>query len=194
MYQQYVEQQIRRNEQRVNERRMFEGNRGMCLAASVVFLASNATDPAKHLLYRPLRMTIRRTLYHQTSPEAATSILQSGVMLPGSQGRAGPGIYFAFDATDTFRKALRHGAVLEVDVAMGKCMDCGATPPTPTEVTLFLFDGYDSVTYVTETGPELVVYHSDQCVPIKRIVYLRMNHIVYRANMLRFRTSATHSS
>ena len=59
-------------------------------------------------------------LYHETSPEAAASILRSQRMYRGSDGLAGGGIYFAESPSEARRKAHQHGAMLKATVRVGR--------------------------------------------------------------------------
>lgn len=52
-----------------------------------------------------------KTLYHQTSFDSADKILETNTMLPGKNGLAGGGIYFADNPYDTNRKTLHHGVI-----------------------------------------------------------------------------------
>eukprot|EP00971_Amphidinium_carterae_P140224 2778308-Amphidinium_carterae.1 len=61
-----------------------------------------------------------RVLYHQTSPEVAAIILQSGIMHCGESGLAGGGIYFAETPEHTNHKAKKRGAILECRVSLGR--------------------------------------------------------------------------
>lgn len=168
-YIQYVERQIESNALLVASRAAVGSNRYLCCFVTQQHQLLRPPETNNHLLYRPLRLEVQRTCYHQTSPEAAVAIMESGRLLPGFNGRAGAGIYLTFDPVATFFKTLHPGVVLEVVVSVGKCMDCGRTPPTSAEVNLLLLDGYDSITYVTESGPEIVVYHPDQCRPVRAV-------------------------
>ncbi len=166
----YVDRQIVSNARRVQERSQCEAvsSHALLLLAQQQRSLCPAADQ-EHLFYRPLRMRVQSVLYHQTSWQNAVSILSSQCMRPGRRGRAGAGMYFAFTPDATNAKALSRGVVLEVIVSVGKCMDCGQTPPGPSELALILQDGYDSVTYTTSSGPELVVYSSDQCTPVRAL-------------------------
>ena len=59
------------------------------------------------------------TLYHQTSPTAAASIIKSSKMRCGTQGIAGGGIYFARTAAETQNKAHHTGVILQCSVRTG---------------------------------------------------------------------------
>ena len=59
-------------------------------------------------------------LYHETSPEAAASILRSQRMYRGSDGLAGGGIYFAESPSEARRKAHQHRAMLKATVRVGR--------------------------------------------------------------------------
>ena len=64
-------------------------------------------------------------LFHVTSAEAAKLIVNSLMMIPGSKGLFGAGIYFAetYEIAET-RKALHHGACIEADVMLGFSLVC----------------------------------------------------------------------
>jgi len=163
-YHNYVLRQVEDNALRVRLR----------CTSHAKFLQAIKTDLSQphdyeHVLYRPLRLRVQLVAYHQTSWHSAVAILSSGHMKPGVRGRAGAGIYFAFSPDVTNQKALSHGVVLEVNVAIGKCMDCGDLVPDPTEAAYLIRAGYDSITYTTSSGPELVVYGSDQCTPLRAL-------------------------
>ncbi len=110
-------------------------------------------------------------LYHQTSRDSTRAIIKSGNMRVGSVGTAGGGIYFAHNEQDT-RKALHRGFVFMCHVKLGVTWDigkrrnCGDFRPEFGKLdykTLQTRDHpADSVALETDSGPELVVYHSDQ--------------------------------
>ena len=103
-----------------------------------------------------------QTLYHQTSPENAKAILKSGIMLPGSGGLAGGGIYFATTDTDTDHKALSHGVVLVADVRLGQVLTINRNGDSTITFESLQRRGYDSVLIPRTGGREYVVYHPDQ--------------------------------
>lgn len=60
------------------------------------------------------------TLYHQTSDDAARSIMAAnGVLRPGSGGMFGAAIYFAKSTQATDRKAHKKGVYLQATVTVG---------------------------------------------------------------------------
>lgn len=168
-YNDYVHRQVVDNAFRVRQRSISH-TLFLLRDAIQIELSQSQQHVYEHVLYRPLRLRIRLVAFHQTSLESAVEILGSGHMRPGLRGRAGAGIYFAFSPDVTNYKALSRGVILEVLVAIGKCMDCGHTVPSPAEAAFLLCQaGYDSITYTTPSGPELVVYASDQCTPLRAL-------------------------
>jgi hypothetical protein len=113
--------------------------------------------------------TVRRYgtfhLYHQTSPEAAASIIGSQTMLTGKGGWAGPGVYFAATPEETNKKALSKGVILRASVELGKMWVLSSTTKGPysslshiTGATVW-DEGYDSVCLPEPwTGYEYVLY------------------------------------
>jgi hypothetical protein len=164
-YHVYVQRQVEDNAFRVWQRRLSH-----TLFMQTIQMELIQSHNYKHILYRPLRLRIQMVAYHQTSRESASAILKTGLMMPGLRGRAGAGIYFAFSPDITNFKALSRGVILEVLVSIGKCMDCDHTVPSLVEVDFLLQRaGYDSITYTTPSEPELVVYDSDQCTPLRAL-------------------------
>mmetsp|Transcript_6085 Transcript_6085/g.9439 ORF Transcript_6085/g.9439 Transcript_6085/m.9439 type:complete len:142 (+) Transcript_6085:184-609(+) len=108
-----------------------------------------------------------RTLYHQTSPEAAEAILRSQKMNRGSDGLAGGGIYFAETKADTYRKARNHGVILKADVTVGNAKEIDRNGQDNSYWNLKR-QGYDSVTIPRHNGREWVVYNHAQVKNIRR--------------------------
>ena len=109
-------------------------------------------------------------LYHQTSEANAVSILTSGTMLPGRQGQAGAGIYFATSPEATMVKARARGVVLAAEVRLGNGWH---EPVHRSGLTGEYLSGMgvDSVSFVSSTGPEVVAYASDQVRPLGIVCY-----------------------
>jgi len=105
--------------------------------------------------------TNKKILYHQTSPQAAEAIIASQTFFPGKTGLLGGGIYFASSISDTDRKAETKGVILEAHVQLGKIKTFTAPNRNVTFETL-LAEGYDSSYIMMNSGPEYVVYDSDQ--------------------------------
>lgn len=102
-----------------------------------------------------------QTLFHQTSPEAAESIIGSQTFRLGKSGMVGGGIYFAASVTDTDRKAETKGVILQADVLLGRTKTI-TRPDYNMNFERLLIEGYDSVFIMTNSGPEYVVYNPDQ--------------------------------
>jgi hypothetical protein len=110
-------------------------------------------------------------LYHQTSRDSTEKIIESGKMKVGKSGSAGGGIYFACSEQDT-RKALQRGFVFMCHVKLGKTEDIGERHTWKDFHREFGTLDYktlqtreppvDSVALKTFSGPERVVYNSDQ--------------------------------
>ena len=110
-------------------------------------------------------------LYHQTGAPSTKAIIESGRMKVGTHGTAGGGIYFACTEQET-RKALTRGFVFMCLVKLGETLDIGRKRTSADfrkgfgkldYKTLQMRDPpVDSVSLQTGSGPECVVYHSDQ--------------------------------
>ena len=110
------------------------------------------------------------TLYHQTSEEIASVILQTQEMKPGRQGLAAGGIYFAQSAEDTRGKARRQGVILKCTVRLGRVKELGPNGDSSTDIVRLLNDAkgpFDSVK-ICRQRPEWVVYMADQVTHIER--------------------------
>lgn len=68
----------------------------------------------------PKENKTRRVMIHQTDPQAAASILSSGIMRPGSGGALGAAIYFCKTMDGCAMRACHHGTYLMADVYLGK--------------------------------------------------------------------------
>ena len=106
-----------------------------------------------------------RTLYHQTSSDAARVIKSSGKMYRGSSGLAGGGIYFAETPRDTEHKAQHHGEVLSCEVDLGRTLELGPDGDSSMTHTKLKSMGYDSVKITGRRGDEYVVYNHAQVKP-----------------------------
>jgi len=107
------------------------------------------------------------TLYHQTSPSAARSIISSQQMTRGSNGLAGGGIYFAASPGDTHAKAHEHGVILAAKVKLGRVKDVVNQDSSASFASLSA-EGYDSVRINgRSSGVEYVVYNWDQVSDIR---------------------------
>ncbi len=112
-----------------------------------------------------------KILYHQTSPEAAKEIVESGKMLRGSHGLAGGGIYFATTPSHTEHKALYKGVILECDVSLGRTYTTGFNGDSSLSYRKLLHMdpiGYDSVIIPRENGEEYVIYNHKQIKLIRK--------------------------
>ena len=108
-----------------------------------------------------------RILFHQTSPEAAASILSSQCMRPGTSGLAGGAIYFADSANDTHHKAQRgHGVILRCRVRLGRIWRISESGDSSLTHSAVRAAGYDSVLIPRVRGYEYAVYCSSQVVDI----------------------------
>ena len=110
-----------------------------------------------------------RTLYHQTSPDRASSILSSQSFRRGSSGLSGGGIYFAVCEADTHHKAHHKGAILCATVRLGTIKKIGANGDNSVTFHSLDSEGYDSVEIPRPGGTEFVVYNSDQVTNIRRV-------------------------
>jgi hypothetical protein len=100
--------------------------------------------------------------YHQTG-NAATLIISSKKLKPGSGGIAGGGIYLATNPNDTMHKAHNFGFLFKVKAKLGNVQKWSPN----TIQTNFTFgqlaaQGYDSVLIPRPGGDEHVVYNEDQ--------------------------------
>lgn len=120
--------------------------------------------------------TNQKTLYHQTSPEAAEAIISSQTFLLGKTGVLGGGIYFAASITDTDRKAETKGVILEAEVLLGR-IQTFTGPSRDITFQKLLKMGYDSTFIMMNSGPEYVVYNSDQ---VRNIRYASNVDIINR--------------
>lgn len=109
-----------------------------------------------------------KTLYHQTSPEAASEIVASQRMKRGSpQGLAGSGIYFAVTPEDTGHKAHYKGVILQVRVLLGRVKRISENGDGSITFQSLQREGYDSVEIPRPGGVEYVVYNWDQATKIR---------------------------
>ena len=107
--------------------------------------------------------------YHQTSNDAANSILSSQYMRKGNGGIVGAGIYFATNPDATQRKAHQHGSILQADIKLGKTKIVKGSDLTLNKDKLNK-QGYQSVKVLRKGGfwgNELVAYDSTQVSSIK---------------------------
>lgn len=110
-----------------------------------------------------------KTLYHQTSREAAETILACGTMFRGSDGLAGGGIYFATDPVHTEHKAEHKGVILECRVRLGNVKEITTAGDSTITFRSLTKEGFDSVLVPRVRGHEYVVYNLDQVTPLRRI-------------------------
>ena len=108
-------------------------------------------------------------LYHQTSEQYATKILEAQQMRRGLGGSLGGAIYFAEDPTHTNCKAQSRGVILQASVKAGKSLVLTSKDVlkayTHTELKKM---GCDSIlAKFFSTGPEYVVYNWGQVNDIK---------------------------
>eukprot|EP00438_Fugacium_kawagutii_P035220 Skav214375 [mRNA] locus=C8776280:85:414:- [translate_table: standard] len=106
-------------------------------------------------------------LYHETSLEAATSILTSQRMYRGSSGLAGGGIYFAESPNEARKKANHHGVLLKATVRVGRMKVVHrAADESCRDLER---QGYDSVKLLgRDSGTEYIVYNYEQVRNIRR--------------------------
>lgn len=109
-----------------------------------------------------------KTLYHQTSPEAAKAIIASQQFRLGASGYAGGGIYFTDDAETTNYKAHSKGVVIKADVLLGNAKTIYGKDESITFDKL-LREGFDSIFLIRPTGAEYVVYNSDQVRNVRKL-------------------------
>mmetsp|Transcript_10546 Transcript_10546/g.19151 ORF Transcript_10546/g.19151 Transcript_10546/m.19151 type:complete len:247 (-) Transcript_10546:18-758(-) len=117
----------------------------------------------------PVRSNTTRLLYHQTSAEVASAILESGNMHCGNRGLAGGGIYFAETPEHTDHKAKKKGAVLECAVRLGRVKRLSAGGDKSITYESLKEEGYDSVCIARRNGLEYVVYDSAQVTPMRQL-------------------------
>jgi len=107
------------------------------------------------------------TLYHQTSRDAARSILKGGFR-PGKRGACGGGIYFATTPEGTYRKntgAGRHrGVILEAKVHVGKVATDTKCVGSMTGEKLWK-QHFGSISF--DKGTEFVVYSPKQVASVR---------------------------
>jgi hypothetical protein len=114
-----------------------------------------------------------KVLYHQTSEQNATAILNSVEMRRGHNGMFGGGIYFAATPEETDAKAHARSVVLQCAVFVGRAKKVRNACPT-LGFSSVDDEGFDSVHAVSSatflpTGDEFVVYNSDQVLAIRRL-------------------------
>ena len=114
------------------------------------------------------------TCYHQTSEDAAKSIISSQTFRPGTEGIAGGGMYFAVKPEETQIKTHNFGPILECKVKLGNNRGLpydGDKSFLDTKCTdgfeRCLKVGVDSVSIPRTSGLEYVVYSRDQVYDIK---------------------------
>jgi hypothetical protein len=114
---------------------------------------------------RPQRLASGRadTLFHQTDPESARSIISSQAFRCGSSNcLAGSGIYFTTTPEHTDHKARHKGVILQAHVKLGRFKRLSAQGDPSTTFQSLLKEGYDSVSIDRGKGHEYVVYNPDQ--------------------------------
>ena len=99
-------------------------------------------------------------LFHQTDPNTADIILQTQHMLPGTDGLAGGGIYFATTQQLTGHKAHRRGVILKASVRLGKIHTLEKNGDPSMSLAKLRTMGFDSVCIAraVQSGQEYVVY------------------------------------
>jgi hypothetical protein len=108
-----------------------------------------------------------RTLYHQTGRDAAERIKKSQIMICGSSGLAGGGIYFADSKEETQRKCHDHGVMLAADVDLGKWLIVGNGTPGNARPDPLLCDSV--FIRLLNSGVEYVVYDTSRIKNIREI-------------------------
>lgn len=127
-----------------------------------IYCCGRGRGTARHLSRESCLANNTITLYHQTSPTFAASIMRSGRFERGSSGMAGGGIYFATSEAATYRKAHHRGAMISATVRLGRIKSIGPNEP-PMNFHSLCREGYDSVRIpYLPSGPEFVVYNYDQ--------------------------------
>ena len=114
------------------------------------------------------------TCYHQTSEDAAKSIISSQTFRPGTEGVAGGGMYFAVKPEETQVKTHNFGPILQCKVKLGNNKRLpydGDKNFLPTNCRdgfeRCLNAGVDSVSFPRNSGLEYVVYNRDQVYDIQ---------------------------
>ena len=108
------------------------------------------------------------TMYHETSPKSAQSILQSQTMRLGSKGLAGGSIYLCDNHEQCGHKAEHHGVILQIDVKLGTIKDIYCKKGSKNEYqpwhTLLNLNksGHDSIRINERSGLEYAIYNPNQ--------------------------------
>jgi len=116
--------------------------------------------------------TWKKELYHETSPEAWSSIKKDYKMLRSQSSNrvAGAGIYFAMAKEKTEFKALQKGVMITCQVRLGRMLEVGRNGQEDVQFPLTFRNlahlNFDSVHCKRDpedpTKDEFVVYNSDQ--------------------------------
>lgn len=114
------------------------------------------------------------TLYHQTSMEIGTLILESGFK-PGHVGWCGGAIYFARSPQATITKASginsHRGFMIEAVVSLGKIKHMGSTCDMMMTPEKLHKEGYNSIVFNPVDGDEFVIYNSSQVLSTRRFPF-----------------------
>lgn len=130
---------------------------GACASGPLQPSSSVAILPSPFLGHlEDLQKEKTTSLYHQTSPEAAASILKEGFKL-GLKGACGGGIYFATNPKDTDRKAKHRGTILKAQVVLGKTIVLGRTEAF--SLISLVSRGYSSIRLTAFHGDEYVIFN-----------------------------------
>jgi co-chaperonin GroES (HSP10) len=105
-------------------------------------------------------------LYHQTSFESAFHILKTQEFKRGSNGLAGPGIYFATKPENTNHKARHKGVILKANVCLGKSLVINKNGQNIDPIEDLYMKGYASAE-IPRNGTEYVVYETRQILSIE---------------------------
>lgn len=123
-----------------------------------------------------------KTFFHETSIEAAISIIRDQSILPSQIGKDrnplfGPGIYFAMTINGAHNKSNSHGVCLSADVLIHKTKEMDKQDGIKLKNNKKYWEklrneGYDSIFgYGMRTGDEVVIFNQEQVKNIKFIKF-----------------------
>jgi hypothetical protein len=149
-----------------------------CILVSALFVAIGIVvylrhlkpppPPENHVSHDGTEDLGIRTLYHETSHQAAMLILESRRMMPGPRGMFGPGIYFAPTPESAHNKTLHQGQILVASVDLGRTLIL-RQPTNRMDLDTVTLAGCQSVT--GQSAPnrpwEYVVYESARVIHVR---------------------------
>ena len=139
----------------------------------------------------------RMVLIHQTDLECANKIIETQLMIPGTTGLFGGGIYFANTIEAAALKAHKKGVFLCAEVNLGKTISISRDNiPGNLNIAALKAQGYTAITgYRMQSGREIIVFDSKQVSNIK-YVYGTRPRAVFQPSVTRvlfFVTSKFHA-